>query len=1153
MQSFRRARLIVGAVLSAVPAVFSQVVINEFHYDPDVKTEPVEFIELYNSGPDSVELSGWFFSDGIEYTFPPGSIIASDGYVVVAQDVAAFSNTFGVEAVGPWDGKLSNEGETLELCDASTAVVDTVTYGAGCPWPTAARGGGSSVELINPGLPRMLPGSWRASVLVTNVSLFSATDYWRYRKGTSEPSAPPSAWRTADFTEDGMWFTGRASIGYGKPFVTTALGDMLYNYSSVYLRKSFVMASTTDCAYLRLECQYDDGIVVWINGTNVVTANVASNEMPYTGTAIVAGDYLAYRPFILAHPEAYLVPGSNTVAVQLLNASLSNSSDAFFDARLSSMSAAGTLPSPTPGRRNSMFATNAPPLVSGIAHSPQQPTSGVPVHITAMVTDDDGVSNVTVWYQVVNPGSYSALYSPAYTSGWISVVMHDDGLNGDATADDGVFTAELAPAVQAHRRLVRYRIAAVDSNGFSVTLPYPDDPVPNFACFCYDGIPQWRGALRPGVTPVLTFPTNVMQSVQAIHLIATEADVLNCQYNGAYAEDYFTGTMVYEGIVYDHMEFRVKGEASTYVNGKNKWKFNFTPTHRIRLRDNFRRLFPAVSDKFSINPGVCAWWNHDAGTDGIILNDALVYRFCEVAGTPASKTFHAQLRVIDKATEADAANQYEGDFWGIYTAIEDVDGQFLDARSLPDGNMYKVAGSVADSIQKNQGATQVTNASDLAWFTSGTTGYPVWPVKPLAWWLSNVTVDAYLAYHAAWWAVNNADQREMWNSVYYHNPDDNRWTMLPWDVELSFCSTSHWYEEGGQLEKWSYMLKVPQIALAFTNRVRELGDLLFNNDQNSMVVDEDAWFVSHEGSVGHTLAEANQAMWDYHPRMTMPGYFYANYLPPLSPRVFTNYLQYMRAFTSPGGYGGRALARRMIDPAIPSTPTITYMGAAGYPADDLRFRSSAFNDPQGTGTFAAMQWRLGEITVTNSPSFNPAEPRVYEIQAVWSSGELSNYASDIAFPACTVLPGHTYRARIRMKDTTGRWSHWSAPVQFAPSAPLVAQRLRVTEMMYHPPLNEPSEFIELYNTGIEPLSLTNVAFTDGIDFAFSNDSSVLELGPTGCIVIVQDSGGFASRYDTNGIVVAGQYTNRLSNSGERISIDRDDGIPIQSFTYSDLW
>ena len=63
-----------------------QVVINELHVDPDVKTELVEFIELYNPGTSEFDLSGWCFTSGILYAFPAGAKIAAGEYVIVAQD-----------------------------------------------------------------------------------------------------------------------------------------------------------------------------------------------------------------------------------------------------------------------------------------------------------------------------------------------------------------------------------------------------------------------------------------------------------------------------------------------------------------------------------------------------------------------------------------------------------------------------------------------------------------------------------------------------------------------------------------------------------------------------------------------------------------------------------------------------------------------------------------------------------------------------------------------------------------------------------------------------------------------------------------------------------------------------------------------------------
>ena len=49
----------------------------------------------------------------------------------------------------------------------------------------------------------------------------------------------------------------------------------------------------------------------------------------------------------------------------------------------------------------------------------------------------------------------------------------------------------------------------------------------------------------------------------------------------------FRGTIVYDGVVYDHVEFRNRGVASTYAVGKNKWKIEFLRGHYFQARDNY--------------------------------------------------------------------------------------------------------------------------------------------------------------------------------------------------------------------------------------------------------------------------------------------------------------------------------------------------------------------------------------------------------------------------------------------------------------------------------------------------------------------------------------------------------------------------------------
>lgn len=61
--------------------------INEIHCNPDDETELVEFVELYNRGGEAADLSGWYFDAGLSYTFPAGTILPADGYLVVTESL----------------------------------------------------------------------------------------------------------------------------------------------------------------------------------------------------------------------------------------------------------------------------------------------------------------------------------------------------------------------------------------------------------------------------------------------------------------------------------------------------------------------------------------------------------------------------------------------------------------------------------------------------------------------------------------------------------------------------------------------------------------------------------------------------------------------------------------------------------------------------------------------------------------------------------------------------------------------------------------------------------------------------------------------------------------------------------------------------------
>ncbi len=1178
----------------------SAIVINELHTNPDVKTELVEFVELYNAGTSDMDLSGWQFTEGVLYTFPAGTKLRAGGYLIVAQNPAAIQAKWNAGRAGvpenlifgPYAGSLSNEGERIVLRDAAGVLMDEVEYQLGFPWPIVGDpisdtqpGTGYSLQLMNPALDNNLGGSWRSAL-------------------------------------------------------------------------------------------------------------------------------------------------------------------------------------PTPAAPNkSVLANNIPPQIRQVQHTPKQPKSGEVVTITAKVTDPDGVASVMLFYQVVEPGAYFSKADPAYASGWIAVPMHDDGLAGDARAGDDIYTAQIPASVQMHRRLVRYKIMAVDGVGLGLTVPYADDPQPNFAYFVYDGVPAWRGAIQPGVTPIIEFPAEVMQSVPVYHLISRNSDVEDCTWLSKYtgSEYLWHGTLVYDGDVYDHINYRARGGVWRYSMGKNMWKFDFLRGHDFQARDDYGNPYSTTWKKLNFSACIQQGSFGQRGEQGMF--EALSFRLFNLAGCPACKTNWVEFRIIDETYEDGTRNaahpplttsgtQYDGDFWGLYMTIEQMDGRFLDEHDLPDGNLYKMENGTGAS--NNQGPTQPSNGSDLNQFLSAYTG------ASETWWRQNVNLPAYYGYYAVYQAVHDGDITSK-NWFLYHDPDTNQWWQLPWDKDLTWTT---YYGSNDPTDPFSRagLLNISNIGIENKNRLREVTDLLFNTDQTNQLIDEYA-AVINDPAGGLSIVDADRCMWDYHWVMGTGAYpkyldqaasfkagqnmFYQSAASKGYARTFEGMVQVMKDYVKTRG---TYLDTKSADTAIPNTPTITATGPAGFPINALTFRTSAFSDPQGSGTFGALQWRIAEVTPgstapvqqttsggvvlvpdsstwkyfkgTKEPStpqtawrqlgFNdstwlsgPApigyDPEIvmgtpladmrggytslyfrktlnvtgisaltklklevkyddginlwingklayqdnlagenlpynatataaiensdfvpvdlgdphtwlvegtnviaaqvlnaslsdssdafldvrltsqqsqtagstggsgstqiqrkvagkYEIEATWQSDEIKTYSSDIKIPAAGVTPGHTYRVRGRMKNNTGRWSHWSSPVQFVAGEPLAASlldNLRVTEVMYNPAAppsggdNNDFEFLELKNIGAQALDLSGVSLQQGVTFGFAG-SSVTTLGPGQFVLVVRNKQAFLSRYGTGlAGLIAGEYQGKLSNSGETVTlVDQGNGTVVE-FTYGD--
>jgi hypothetical protein len=184
----RQHLLVTHQAAGEIPAAQSpqpSVIINEIMYRPAGDTT-AEFVELYNPSPDeAVDLSGWRLL-GVGLTLPGGTVILPQDYVVVVRDDVQFRSVHsGILVVAQYEGQLDRQGEELKLVDRSGRVVDIVHYANETPWPTAADGGGPSLELIDSAQDNDRPANWAASQVAggTPGASNSATG--------STPSLPP--------------------------------------------------------------------------------------------------------------------------------------------------------------------------------------------------------------------------------------------------------------------------------------------------------------------------------------------------------------------------------------------------------------------------------------------------------------------------------------------------------------------------------------------------------------------------------------------------------------------------------------------------------------------------------------------------------------------------------------------------------------------------------------------------------------------------------------------------------------------------------------------------------------------------------------------------------------------------------------------------
>jgi hypothetical protein len=665
----------------------------------------------------------------------------------------------------------------------------------------------------------------------------------------------------------------------------------------------------------------------------------------------------------------------------------------------------------------------AEPWCNHVAHAPKSPKSGDPVKIAASIAAD--ITAATLQYQIVDPGAYIEFHDREYAKNWIAIPMQAAQTANGRTP----YTATLPGDLQKHRRLIRYRIVGKGADGKSIVSPLTptaetDSPlVPsNYAYFVYDAIPPWKGAINPSsndpdLSRVTTFTPEALGRIQVYQLLGKKSSIENVTWiEQMPGRDYkYTGTLVIGDQVFDHVRYRARGGIWRYALGKNMWKIDLPAGEHMHLKDDRGKPYAASWNKLNLRSVFQLGAYGHRGEQGMF--EEVNFRLFALAGVDAPYCHWIHFRIVDEKEEA-PADQYKGDFWGLYLVIENEDGRFLKNHNMPDGNIFKMAMGTGELNHRGEG--QPGDRSDMDKFleTYNTT-------RPTdKWWRENLDLDSYFSYRAILECVHHYDIGEGKNYDYYHNPKTGQWQVIPWDVDLSWADRMF---GDGEEPFHSRVLFRRAFYLEYQNRLREIRDLLFNPQETHRLIEEVAAIIQDPAHEAADLLEADRRKWDYHPQVTEhrhagQGRFYQA----APTHDFAGMVQLMKDYVVTRSRWVDATLLR--DPKIPTTPTIEFTGAETHPANQLKFSPG---DYEGANAFAAAKWRIAEVTPRDAPV---TTARLYEITAAWQSDELKSLG-DFTLPAKIAKPGHLYRVRLRVKDSTGRWSHWSAPIEFEAAKP----------------------------------------------------------------------------------------------------------------------
>jgi len=149
------------------PDTSGSIIINEINHSSFNVAESEDWIEIFNSTAEDIELENWTLSDNSldVFTFSNQAKILKNNYLIIAKDLEKFTKIHSQvkNVIGNIPFGLSSDTDSIILKNEFGDMIDLVAYNSSNTWPLKINDSGQTLELNNYSLDNSLGENWSLS------------------------------------------------------------------------------------------------------------------------------------------------------------------------------------------------------------------------------------------------------------------------------------------------------------------------------------------------------------------------------------------------------------------------------------------------------------------------------------------------------------------------------------------------------------------------------------------------------------------------------------------------------------------------------------------------------------------------------------------------------------------------------------------------------------------------------------------------------------------------------------------------------------------------------------------------------------------------------------------------------------------------------